>query len=148
MMSGFDSVSADWMKSKLPDYNFMPVDTASASTDDVAMPLEPGSSVAAAFVNGDMKMGAIGTVTYVDNDHIVAFGHPFLKKGSINYFMHNAYIFTVVNNLSSSFKLGSIGLKSARLPRTGAPVSAASTTTWHRAFRLRLTCAIPIPIRL
>lgn len=48
MMSGFDSVSADWMKSKLPDYNFMPVDTASASTDDVAMPLEPGSSVAAA----------------------------------------------------------------------------------------------------
>ena len=68
MMSGFDSVSADWMKSKLPDYNFMPVDTASASTDDVAMPLEPGSSVAAAFVNGDMKMGAIGTVTYVDND--------------------------------------------------------------------------------
>ena len=76
-MSGFDSVSADWMKSKLPDYNFMPVDTASASTDDVAMPLEPGSSVAAAFVNGDMKMGAIGTVTYVDNDHIVAFGHLF-----------------------------------------------------------------------
>lgn len=53
---------------------FMPVDTASASTDDVAMPLRgPGSSVAAAFVNGDMKMGAIGTVTYVDNDHIVAF---------------------------------------------------------------------------
>lgn len=92
MMSGFDTTSAEWMKSKLPDYNFMPVDTASASTDDVAMPLEPGSSVAAAFVNGDMKMGAIGTVTYVDNDHIVAFGHPFLKKGSINYFMHNAYI--------------------------------------------------------
>lgn len=51
-----------------------------------------------------MKMGAASTVTYVDNDQIVAFGHPFLKKGSINYFMHNAYIFTVVNNLSSSFK--------------------------------------------
>ena len=124
MMSGFDSVSADWMKSKLPDYNFMPVDTASASTDDVAMPLEPGSSVAAAFVNGDMKMGAIGTVTYVDNDHIVAFGHPFLKKGSINYFMHNAYIFTVVNNLSSSFKLGSIGAEVGKITQDrGAGIS-------------------------
>ncbi len=111
MTSGFDSVSTAWMQSKLPGYNFMPVDTASASSDSTALPLEPGSSVAAAFVNGDMKMGAIGTVTYVDNDQIVAFGHPFLKKGSINYFMHNAYIFTVVNNLSSSFKLGSIGAR-------------------------------------
>ena len=62
-----------------------------------------------------MKMGAIGTVTYVDNDQIVAFGHPFLKKGSINYFMHNAYIFTVVNNLSSSFKLGSIGAEVGKI---------------------------------
>ena len=113
--SGFDSLSTAWMQSKLPNYNFMPVDTASASSDSTALPLEPGSSVAAAFVNGDMKMGAIGTVTYVDNDHIVAFGHPFLKKGSINYFMHNAYIFTVVNNLSSSFKLGSIGAEVGKI---------------------------------
>ena len=115
MTSGFDSLSTAWMQSKLPNYNFMPVDTASASSDSTALPLEPGSSVAAAFVNGDMKMGAIGTVTYVDNDHIVAFGHPFLKKGSINYFMHNAYIFTVVNNLSSSFKLGSIGAEVGKI---------------------------------
>lgn len=115
MTSGFDSLSTAWMQSKLPNYNFMPVDTASAGSDDTAMPLEPGSSVAAAFVNGDMKMGAIGTVTYVDNNQIVAFGHPFLKKGSINYFMHNAYIFTVVNNLSSSFKLGSIGAEVGKI---------------------------------
>lgn len=115
MTSGFDELSQNWMKEKLPQYNFMPVDTASAASDEAALPLEPGSSVAAAFVNGDMKMGAIGTVTYVDNDQIVAFGHPFLKKGSINYFMHNAYIFTVVNNLSSSFKLGSIGAEVGKI---------------------------------
>lgn len=109
MVSGFDSLSTAWMKDKLPQYNFNPVDTASAAADSVVKPLEAGSSVSAAFVNGDMKMGAIGTVTYVDDNHIVAFGHPFLKKGSINYFMHNAYIFTIVNNLQSSFKLGSVG---------------------------------------
>ena len=33
-----------------------------------------------------MRLGAIGTVTYVDDKHIVAFGHPFLKRGSIDYF--------------------------------------------------------------
>ena len=115
MMSGFDAASTDWLKAKLPQYNFMPVDTASAATDATPMPLEPGSSVAASMVNGDMKMGAIGTVTYVDNNHIVAFGHPFLKKGSINYFMHNAYIFTIVNNMSSSFKLGSVGAEIGKI---------------------------------
>lgn len=115
MVSGFDAVSTEWMKTKLPQYNFMPVDTASAASDTTPQPLEPGSSVAAAFVNGDMKMGAIGTVTYVDNNHIVAFGHPFLKKGSINYFMHNAYIFTIVNNMSSSFKLGSVGAEIGKI---------------------------------
>lgn len=109
MASGFDSVSMAWMQSKLPQYKFTPVDTASASTDSQAFALEPGSSVAAAFVDGDLKLGAIGTVTYIDDNHVVAFGHPFLKKGSINYFMHNAYIFTIVNNMASSFKLGSIG---------------------------------------
>jgi hypothetical protein len=109
MASGFDSVSMAWMQSKLPQYKFTPVDTAAASTDSQAFALEPGSSVAAAFVDGDLKLGAIGTVTYIDDNHVVAFGHPFLKKGSINYFMHNAYIFTIVNNMASSFKLGSIG---------------------------------------
>lgn len=115
MVSGFDSLSTAWMKDKLPQYNFNPVDTASAASDDVMQPLEAGSSIAAAFVNGDMKMGAIGTVTYVDNNQVVAFGHPFLKKGSINYFMHNAYIFTIVNNMQSSFKLGSIGAEAGKI---------------------------------
>ena len=76
-----------------------------------------------------MKLGAIGTVTYVDKDHIVAFGHPFLKKGSINYFMHNAYIFTIVNNMASSFKLGSVGAEIGR--RTAVPASPG-ITDWHR----------------
>ena len=115
MASGFDTLSMNWMKEKLPQYKFLPVDTATAASDSQAQPLEAGSSVAAAFVNGDLKLGAIGTVTYVDHDHIVAFGHPFLKKGSINYFMHNAYIFTIVNNMESSFKLGSIGAEIGRI---------------------------------
>lgn len=109
MTSGLDSASLQWFVGKLPQYRFHPVAAPTSSGDGASVALEPGSAVAAALMNGDMKMGAIGTVTYVDGDHIVAFGHPFLKKGSINYFMHNAYIFTIVNSLNTSFKLGSIG---------------------------------------
>lgn len=137
MASGFDNASMEWMKEKLPQYQFLPVDTATAVTDSVAQPLQAGSSVAAAFVNGDMKLGAIGTVTYVDGDHIVAFGHPFLKKGSINYFMHNAYIFTIVNNMANSFKLGSIGAEIGRIDQDrGAGIAGNS----------RLAPGIPVTI--
>ncbi len=139
MASGFDAVSMDWMKQKLPQYKFMPVDTATAAEDSQAMPLEAGSSVAAAFVNGDMKLGAIGTVTYVDKDQIVAFGHPFLKKGSINYFMHNAYIFTIVNNMASSFKLGSVGAEIGRIDQDrGAGIAG----------NYRLAPGIPVVIHI
>lgn len=109
MAYGFDSNSLTFMKEKLQGYSIEPYDTAAGPGDDRAVPLQPGSSVAATLVDGDLKLGAIGTVTYVDNGKVVAFGHPFLQRGNTGYFMHNAYVFTVVNNINSSFKLGSIG---------------------------------------
>jgi len=109
MAYGFDAASMDYFKSKLPQYKYETYDTASASGDETAKPLEAGGSVAALLVDGDLKLGAIGTVTYVDGEKIVAFGHPFLKHGSSNYFMHNASIFTVVKSYDAAFKLGSMG---------------------------------------
>ena len=66
----------------MPQYKYETYDTASASGDEIAKPPEAGGSVAALLVDGDLKLGAIGTVTYVDGEKIVAFGHPFLKHGS------------------------------------------------------------------
>ena len=109
MAYGFDAASMDYFKSKLPQYKYETYDTASASGDEIAKPLEAGGSVAALLVDGDLKLGAIGTVTHVDGEKVVAFGHPFLKHGSSNYFMHNASIFTVVKSYNAAFKLGSMG---------------------------------------
>ena len=109
MAYGFDNKSMDYLKTKLPQYGYETYDTASATGDDVEKPLVPGGSVSALLVDGDLKLGAIGTVTYVDGNNVVAFGHPFLKHGSSNYFMHNASIFTIVKSVNSAFKLGSMG---------------------------------------
>lgn len=109
MAYGFDQGALSYLKEKLPSYKYETYDTAAATGDDVVKPLVPGGSIAALLVDGNLKLGAIGTVTYVDGDRLVAFGHPFLKRGSSNYFMHNASIFTVVKSLDSAFKLGSMG---------------------------------------
>ena len=65
--------------------------------------------MAASLVTGDLKLGAIGTVTYVDGNQMLAFGHPFMSRGSTGYFMHNSYIFTVIPSKNIPFKLGSVG---------------------------------------
>ena len=109
MAEGFEAEALSFMKEKLTNYQIEPYQTAGGVGEDGKKILEPGSAVAASLVNGDLKLGAVGTVTYVDDNRVLAFGHPFLKQGRTQYFMHNSYIFTVVNSVESPFKLGSIG---------------------------------------
>lgn len=72
--------------------------------------LEPGSSVGASFLSGDMTLGALGTVTWTDDKgHVLAFGHPFLSRGNSNFFMNKAWVLGVIPNMSSSYKVGNIG---------------------------------------
>jgi hypothetical protein len=49
-----------------------------------ATALQPGESVAAVLVSGDVTMTGAGTVTYNDGKRILAFGHPMLNLGPVN----------------------------------------------------------------
>lgn len=109
MADGYDEASLSYLGTKFKDFGYKGYATASDSTDDIVKPMVPGGSIAALLVKGDLKMGAVGTVTYVDKDKVVAFGHPFDKLGSTGYFMNNSSIFTVVKSIDSGFKLGSLG---------------------------------------
>ena len=78
-------------------------------------------------MSGDLKLGAVGTVTYVDKDHMVAFGHPFMSRGKSGYFMNNSYIFTVIPSQNIPFKLGSVGAEIGVIQQDrGAGISGVS----------------------
>ena len=61
------------------------------------------------MVRGDLSVAAIGTVTAVDNGRVLAFGHPFLRKGNVNYFMTDAHIITTASGDNTGFKVGAPG---------------------------------------
>lgn len=109
MASGYTAGGMDFLSDKMKDFHMVPYAAASVEADNTARPLEAGGAVSATLVTGDLKLGAVGTVTYVDGDHMVAFGHPFLDKGNSQYFMHNSYIFTVIPSHNIPFKLGTVG---------------------------------------
>lgn len=131
MASGYTADALDYMADKLKDFHMEPY--ASAVTDggdEAARPLEAGGAVAASMVTGDLKLGAVGTVTYVDGDRMVAFGHPFMNKGTTDYFMHNSYIFTVIPSRNIPFKLGSVGAEIGRVDQDrGAGIAGIAGET-------------------
>lgn len=71
--------------------------------------LEPGSPVGVAVVCGDFTVGATGTVTAMDGDRILAFGHQYLHKGNVNYFMTDASIVGTIAGQSGGMKIANVG---------------------------------------
>ena len=71
--------------------------------------LEPGSAVGVAVVYGDFSVGATGTVTAVDGNRVLAFGHPFLHKGNVNYFLTDAKVIGTISGPTDGMKIASIG---------------------------------------
>lgn len=80
----------------------------SASPDEPAGKLEPGSALAVPLLSGDVDMTAIGTVTETIGDRVFGFGHPFNNEGFIELPMGSGTIHGVIANLQTSFKLGSL----------------------------------------
>ena len=72
-------------------------------------PLKPGDAVGVMLVGGDLQLGATGTVTHIDGDHVYAFGHPMYNLGPTEFPMTRAYVYTVLPSLFSSMKLSSVG---------------------------------------
>ncbi len=69
--------------------------------------LVPGSSVAAILIKGDLNAAVVGTVTYVEGDTVLAFGHPFLQTGNTDIPMASAYVYTILSSQSNSVKMAS-----------------------------------------
>jgi hypothetical protein len=74
-----------------------------------AQALVPGSAVAVDVLRGDLNFSAIGTVTYVDGDRVLIFGHPFFQSGEVRLPLSHARITTILGSVNTSFKLGVAG---------------------------------------
>lgn len=79
----------------------------------------PGDAIAVDVLRGDAGLSAIGTVTAVDGDKILAFGHPFFFNGPTRLPMSTAEITAILPSLESSFKIGH-------------PITAVGTLTQDR----------------
>jgi len=66
-----------------------------------------GSAVAGRLVGGDASIGAVGTVSYIEENDVYIFGHPLYYSGKTSIPMTTAYVYAVLPSQMTSFKIAS-----------------------------------------
>lgn len=110
LVSGLTGRSFDRLKNDLKSLGLelTPYNIPTGSRADFKTTPEPGSAIAVQLVRGDINIGSIGTVSYLDESgNILAFGHPFFNKGEVDYMLSSATIRGVIPSMQQPFKLGS-----------------------------------------
>lgn len=79
--------------------------------------LEPGASVAALFIDGDLRLAATGTVTDRIGDRLLAFGHSAVGLNELSMPLATSEVITVLPSALSSFKLANSGPAVGRFER-------------------------------
>ncbi len=84
---------------------------ASASGHQAAPPvsLQPGGVVAVALAVGDITIAGTGTVSHVDGNHVLAFGHPMMSLGATELPMASAEVVTILPSQLNSIKVSNTG---------------------------------------
>ncbi len=108
LVTGLSPALIDVLGKALEPYGLVPVAGAGAA-GQVATRMVPGQAVGARLVGGDLDLTAVGTVTYVKGDVVLAFGHPMASLGSTDMPLVAAYVHGVMPSSMISFKLASGG---------------------------------------
>jgi SpoIVB peptidase S55 len=116
-LGGFEPGVIDPIATAFRDQGFLPIMAGSLQGPEpgpapraaAAPPLRPGDPIGVALLNGDLEVGATGTVTDVDGNHVYAFGHPFYGLGPTEFPMTRAHVFGILPSLAASQKIASTG---------------------------------------
>jgi hypothetical protein len=86
-----------------------------------------GGSIAVQLVRGDMSMAATGTVSYVDGNHVLAFGHPLFQTGESYAPVSTSYVHTIVPSAQSAFVSASPAIEIGSLVQDRQSAISADT---------------------
>jgi hypothetical protein len=116
---------------------------AGARVTFAPQPLVPGSAAVAGVTAGDISIGALGTVAYVDGPSVWMFGHPMDGAGRRSLFLQDAFVHAVINNPISlpdvtTYKLSSPGNDVGMITSDGPSAVVGRTGAQPPNFPLRV----------
>ncbi|HMB01524.1 MAG TPA: SpoIVB peptidase S55 domain-containing protein [Spirochaetota bacterium] len=127
------------------DNHFLLLPGGSSSNKNNTNQLQAGDACGINFVSGDLDISALGTVTYVSNNMLLAFGHPMQLGGKVNLPLYKASIDAAIPRLSLSYKLGTITSEIGRITEDRSAAVLGEIGTY--AARVPVNVAINTPVQ-
>jgi hypothetical protein len=111
-VAGFSAPAFGQLEKMFGDSNIVPVRSggaggAASPAEGGPTKFEMGGAIAVELIRGDMSAAAVGTVSYIDGDKVLAFGHPMFQTGETYAPVATAKVHTVVPSAMSAFVLAS-----------------------------------------
>ena len=129
-VAGFSAPAFGQLQKLFADSDVVPTRAGGSSS----MPVEGGptkfqmgGSIAVELIRGDMSAAAIGTVSYIDGNKILAFGHPMFQTGETYAPVATAEVHTVIPSSQSAFVMASAMNEAGSLVEDRQAAIAADT---------------------
>lgn len=109
-VSGIGARGLEILRSDLAEYNLSVVQGSGYDeSDELTAQLVPGSSIGVQLAKGDVNVFAAGTITYIEDDSFLAFGHSLLSSGKSELIACVANIDGILKTSDSYGKLATAG---------------------------------------
>ena len=85
-------------------FNFKPVQATGGGGRIKESPVEEGQIIGTEFVRGDVSFFGYGTITHVDGNELLAYGHGASSEGNVNLPLSGGYVHFILPSTSRSSK--------------------------------------------
>ena len=85
-------------------FNYTPVQAAGGGGRIKESPVEEGQIIGTELLRGDLSFFGYGTITYVDGNELLAYGHMDQAEGNVNVPLSGGYVHFIMPSRSRSFK--------------------------------------------
>ncbi len=115
-LSGFSARAEKFLSAQFGEYGLQVSSGASGGTSPglssatiaaAAKEIKPGAAASVLLSSGDFTSAGTGTVTARFGNKVIAFGHPMMSAGSVEFPLSTAFVHKVIPSLHVSFKLAS-----------------------------------------
>ncbi len=141
IVSGVPRSVLPLLQRMLEPYNFLVIEGGGGKTSLPVKdaPIRPGSALGVQIVGGDIDLTGVGTVTWVEGNKVLAFGHPMMGFGEVDLPITSAYVVDIISSYQFSSKLAVSLKERGRLTQDRAFAVAGELGKLSRTVPMRVS---------
>ena len=105
--SGLPTGAIGFFRQFFDAYHLSPMQGAGGGSPVESAPIEPGQIVGIEFVRGDFTAFGFGTMTYIEGNQLIGFGHSMFGEGNVNLPISGGHVHFILPSTSRSSKVAS-----------------------------------------